>query len=214
MTDLQVLLDAHGTGPQELSTAAATLLASVPGVELVRATAGQADLLAGRFGGRVLPTDLRTAPVRREVPVLVASGRAAYARGAVRRVLADLATPGRLLTCVLVPGDDVGQRLACWSPEWLGGYAGTLEDLVGADLDFDRRHLPAGSPVARAWLRADAVGLARAQDVAEDPAGWARTTGLRLERDAAVAAVRAPLGAARRRASRWRQRRGRSARVR
>ena len=116
MNDLQVLLDAHGAGAEELSTAATTLLASVPGVELVRATDAQADQLTSRFGDRLLPLDLRSAAGRRDVPVLVAPGRAAFARGAVRRLLADLETPGRCLTCVLVPGDDVGTRVACWAP--------------------------------------------------------------------------------------------------
>lgn len=214
MNELQVVLDARGAEPSELTTAAATLLAAVPGLEVLGARDDQVALLRERSGDRVLPLDARSGTLRRDVPVLVAPARAAYARGAVRRLLADLATPGRCLTCVLVPGSEVGARLACWAADWLTGWSGTLSELVDADLDFDRRHLPPGSPVARAWLRADVVGIAPAASVGEDPDRWARRTGLALDRDAAVAAARAPLGAARRRASRWRQRRLRTSRVR
>lgn len=213
MSELQVLLDGRGARPEELAIAAVTLLATVP-----RASAPHVGLLGTgavralqhRLGERLRELDPATAPLRRHVPLIVVPGRAAIACGAVRRLLADLATPGRCLTCVLVPGGDGTDRLACWAPRWLGDWAGSLPDLLDADLAFDREHLPAGSPVARAWLRPDAVGVASATAVGADPEGWARRTGLLLDRDAAVASVRAPLGAVRRRVSRARQRRSRA----
>ncbi|AXH96757.1 hypothetical protein [Ornithinimicrobium avium] len=186
MSELQVVLDGRGARPEERAVAAATLLAQVDQTLL----------------------DPATASLRRDIPLLVVPGRAALARGAVRRVLADLATPGRCLTCVLLPGDGL-LRVAAWAPRWLADWQGSLADLVDADLAFDREHLPTGSPLARAWLRADAVGVSAAADVGADPAGWARRTGLLLDRDAVVASVRAPLGAARRRMARRGQRRSR-----
>lgn len=212
--ELQVLLDARGATPEEVATAAGTLLGSVPQLQVVRADEAQTALLTARFGERTPGLQLGTGRLRRDVPLLVAPGTAAYARGAVRRVLADLATPGRCLTCVLVPGQDVGPRVACWAPGWLSGYAGTLADLVEADLAFDREHLPAGSPVARSWLRADAVGVVPAAEVGAEGDAWSRRTGLRLDRDAVIASVRAPLGSARRRAARRRQRRAQAHRSR
>lgn len=206
MTDAEVLLDVRGADRAELTVAATTLLKCVPGIGVVHADQEQQTVLTERFADRVTFPDLRTAPVPREVPLLVASARTAYARGAVRRLLADLATPGRCLSAVLVPGEPVGSRVAGWAPSWLRDYAGTLEELVNADLAFDRAHLPASSPLARAWLRGDAVGIVRAGSVDGDPDRWGRRVGLLLERDAAVARVRAPLGAVRRRAARWRQR--------
>ncbi|RIK11610.1 MAG: hypothetical protein DCC50_14200, partial [Acidobacteria bacterium] len=164
MSQLQVVLDGRGAGPEELAAASASLLAQVEG-----------------------PLLDATATLRPDVPLLVVPGHVVLARGAVRRLLSDLATPGRCLTCVVAPGSATLTRVTAWAPRWLAHWPGTLADLVDADLAFDREHLPTGSPVARAWLRADAVGVAAAADVGPDPAGWARRTGLLLDRDAAVA---------------------------
>ncbi len=216
MEELQVLLDARGATPGELATAADTLLASVPGLEVVDADPAQLAELARRVGprARTLVPDAADRAPRRDVPVLVAPGRAAYARGAVRRMLSELSVPGRCAVCVLVPGEDVDARVALWAPAFLGTFRGSLADLSSAGLAFDREYLPAGSPVARVWLRSDSVGIAPAADVGDGAARWALATGLRLDRDAAVASVRAPLGVARRRVARRRQRRAGSRGVR
>jgi hypothetical protein len=203
VTELQVLLDARGRSVEELSVSIRTLLAQVRAVELVHVDDEVLTAVAGRSGGAVT----RARQLRRGASVLVVPGSAALARGAVRRVLADLAVPGRRLTCVLVPGDLAGLRVACWSAGWVAGYGGTVEELVDAGLAFDRDHLPAGSPTARAWLRADHVGVAAVDDVGPRPGRWAWRAGAALGRDTAVRAARAPLGTARRRLARRRQRR-------
>jgi hypothetical protein len=203
VTELQVLLDARRRGVEELAASLRTVLSQVPAVEVVHADEGVLAALADRFGGRVAPAR----QLRRDAHILVVPGSAALARGAVRRLLADLAVPGRRLTCVLVPGDHGGLRVACWSAGWAAGYAGTVEELVDAGLAFDRDHLPTGSATARAWLRADQVGVAPAHDVGARAGRWAWGAGAALGRDAAVARLRAPLGTARRRIARRRQRR-------
>lgn len=204
MTDLQVLLDPRGATQQELSAGVATLLAQVPHVEVVGPTHAQLADLLRRFGSRVS----RAGHLRAGVPVLVTSGRVCWGAGSVRRVLKELATPGRSLTRVLVPGLPAGQgQVACWSAQWLDGFAGSVVDLVDADLAFDRIHLSRESPLARSWVRADVIGLAPATEVGTGDVGrWSRLTGVALARQELVASLRAPLGAARRRLTRRRQR--------
>lgn len=208
MTDPQVLIDPRGTAPAELVTGVRTILREVQSVELVHPDLEQVVLLEEAFPGRVT----RALALRPAVPVLVVPGGVALARRAVGRILSDLATPGRALTAVLVPGERM-RRVACWSPAWLSGFPGTLEDLVGADLAFDRSHLAHGSTTARSWLRADSVGVAQARDVGDRPMAWALMTGVRLSGEAGVARLRAPLGVVRRRVARRRQRRQQAARL-
>lgn len=204
VTDPQVLIDPRGATEQELRTSVATLLDQVPGVELVDPTPTQLADLTDRFGARVRPADA----VRSDVPVLVGSGRVCWAAGAVRRILADLATPGRSLTRVVVHGLPVSEgQVACWAPRWVAGFTGTAADLARVDLGFDRDHLPRTSPVVRSWLRADAVGVTLVSDVGEDARRWSRRTGLLLTGQRLAASVRAPLGALRRRVRRRSQRR-------
>lgn len=203
MTHVQVLLDCRGATPEELAATAATLLAEVAVVEVVQAEGGTLAALTDRFGDRVR----RARTLRRDVPVLVAPRGALFARGSVRRVLADVARPGRCLTCVLVPGAQQLTRVTCWAPAWLADYRGTVEELVGADLAFDRRVLPPRSPAARAWLRADVVGVASTSDVQGDVGRWARRAGVGLRGRHLVSSVRSPLGVVRRRLGRRRQRR-------
>lgn len=203
MTDPQVLIDPRGATEQELRTSIATLLHQVPGVELVDPTPSQLAGLTDHFGARVRPAGA----LRPDVPVLVGSGRVCWAAGSVRRILADLAIPGRSLTRVVVHGLPVPEgQVACWAPDWVAGFTGTPAELARVDLGFDRAHLPRRSPVARSWLRADAVGVALVSDV-EDVRRWSRRTSLLLTGQRLAASVRAPLGALRRRVRRWGQRR-------
>ena len=209
MTDLQVLLDARGATDQDLRASVSTLLRQVSTVEIVHADETRLADLMDRFGSRVGPAER----VRANVPVLVASARVCFAAGAVRRILADLSTTGRALTRVLLEDLPAAQgQIACWAPQWLAGYGGSLGDLVAADLDFDREHLSHESPVIRSWISADAVGVALAATVGEDPERWARRTGRVRGREELIAAVRAPAGVARRRLGRRMQRRRSAAR--
>lgn len=203
MTDPQVLLDTRGATERELRASLATLLDQVSVVELVGAGTGRVAELAERHGGRV-----RAAPeVRSGVPVLVVSGRLCWATGGVRRILADLSVPGRSLTRVVVHGLPLAEgQVACWAPEWLAGFSGTPGELSAADLRFDRQHLPHDSPVARSWLRADAVGVALVAEVGQPPQRWSRRTGRDLARQELLSRARAPLGALRRRVRRSRHR--------
>lgn len=198
-----MLLDARGRGVEELSVSIGTLLPQVAAVEVVHAEEGLLAALGDRFGERVT----RARQLRRGAHVLVVPGSAVLARGAVHRIVAELAAAGRCLTCVLVPGDHDGLRVAGWSAAWTAGYAGTLEELVDAGLHFDRAHLPTGSGTARTWLRADHVGVARVSDVGDHPGRWAWRVGTAIGRDATLSELRAPLGTVRRRVARLRQRR-------
>ena len=207
MADLQVLLDPRGVTDEELRASVSTLLLQVPTVELVHPKQTRLESLTARFGRRVT----RAGQLRTDVPVLVASGRVCFASCCVRRILAEVSTPGRLLTRVLIPHAPVVEgQVTCWSPQWIAGYAGTLEGLVDADLDFDREHLPGRSSVVRSWIRADAVGVALASTVGEgreDPQRWSRRVGRELVLQELVAGARAPAGALRRRIDRSEQRR-------
>lgn len=204
MTHPQVLIDPRGATEQELRASVATLLDQVAGVELVDPSPTQLSDLTGRFGERVRAAG----PTRPGAPVLIGSGRVCWARGAVRRILADLATPGRSLTRVHVPDLPVAEgQIACWAPGWVRGFAGTPAELSRVDLGFDRDRLPRTSPVVRSWVRAEAVGVALVSQVGADPRRWSRRTGLQLDGQRLVAAVRAPLGAVRRRIRRRGQRR-------
>lgn len=204
VTDLQVLLDPRGVTSKEMFASVGTLLGQVPHVEVVEPTDSQIADLLRRFDSRVS----RASCPRAGVPVLVTSGHLCWAAGSVRRVLKDLATPGRSLTRVLVPGLPAAEgQAACWGPQWLAGFTGSVTDLVDADLAFDRDHLPRASPLARSWVRADAIGLAPVAEVGADSAQrWSRMAGLDLARQELLASVRAPLGSARRRLGRRRQR--------
>lgn len=198
-----MLLDVRGASPDELSASLGTLLPAVPAVELVHVGDDQLTELSARFPGRVS----RAAAVRRTGSVLVTNGRVAYARGAVRRILADLRSPGRCVTRVLVPGLPHDLQVTAWAAGWLVDHPASPEELAGAGPDFDRAHLSAESPVVRAWVRADAVGVALVGTTGSDAAAWSTRVGLELGRDALLAAVRTPAGALRRRVSRGRQRR-------
>lgn len=203
MTTPQVLLEARTASAEELLGSAATLLLQVPVVEVVYDTDDRYAVLADRFRDRVRPArELRPAG-----PVLVVSGRVALAGGAVQRLAADVAGPGRCATRVLVPDLALEDQVTCWSRDWVAGYAGTLEELVGATLAFDRHRLPVDSPRARRWVRADLVGAVAVDTLDEDPVRWARRTGRELSLDRAVRAARVPAGAVRRSAARWTQRR-------
>ncbi len=204
VTDPQVLIDPRGATAQELRTSVATLLDQVPEVELVNPSPSQLTDLTGHVGERVRVAG----SIHPDRPVLVGSGTVCWASGAVRRLLADLATPGRSLTRVVVPGLPVAEgQVACWAPGWVADFTGTPAELARVDLAFDRDHLPRTSPVVRSWLRADAVGIALVAEIDEDPRRWARRTGLRLSGQRIASSVRAPLGALRRRVRRRGQRR-------
>lgn len=204
MTDPQVLIDPRGATGQELRTSVASLLDQVPDVEVVNPSPSQLTDLSGHFGERVQVAG----SIHPDRPVLVGSGKVCWSSGAVRRVLADLATPGRSLTRVVVHGLPVSEgQIACWAPGWTADFTGTPAELARVDLDFDRAHLPRSSPVARSWLRADAVGVALVAEVGGNPRRWARRTGLQLSGQRLAASVRAPLGALRRRVRRRGQRR-------
>lgn len=202
--DIQVLLDGRGATSEEHETCARSLLTSVPIVELVHTDPAGAAVLQSQFPGRVEVAER----LRSGVPVLVSSGRALFAAGALRRILADNARPDRCVTRLYVPGLEVSERLACWSPFWLSTYDGGMAALVDAGEDFDRDHLPVSSPMARHWIRGEDVGVALAAETAGNVRVWSRRTGLGLDaRQVWGSYVRAPAGVSRRRLARWRQRR-------
>ncbi len=208
VSNVQVLLDGHGVSPDVLVLSVQTLLREVDVVEVVRAPAVVRPRLKFRFGDSVAPAD----SLRRNVPLVVASGRVAFAAGSLRRLRNNSEIPGRCLTRVLFPGPGGDALLACWSAQWLASYGGDFRQLLEADLDFDREHLSATSPMARSWVLAEAIGVALADDAGTNVDLWRQRTGLGL--DAAqlwASRVRAPAGVARRRMSRWQHRRQRAA---
>ena len=136
--------------------------------------------------------------------VLVLTRPVLFARGALGRIRRAAAHPDRAVTRVLVPQEDPA-AVALWSGAWLSRHGIDPPALLSAGLAFDRAHLPHDDPQARAWVRADDIGLVRAPE-GEALRFWALREGARLHLQDMVGAVRAPLGRVRRRRSLARQR--------
>lgn len=137
--------------------------------------------------------------------ILIVTAPVVFARGAVRRLRRAAERPDRVVTRVLVPGEEP-TAVALWSGAWLARRGIGLTELSEGGLDFDRDQLPHADPYVRAWVRADDVGLAQAAEHA-DVTRWARAQGVRLGVRRAVGAVRAVLGRLRRTRSLAKQRR-------
>lgn len=202
VAELQVVVDGRGADPAQLSAAVRSLLRAVPTVQLAGPGAE-----AQRLGPAVRPLG----ELRRDLPLLLTTSRVTFADGATRRILRLLATPGRSVVRVVVPGLEAGEQVACWSAHALARLDGDLAALLDAGLGFDREQLPGDSPTARFWVRGDDVGVALTGDAGDSAAArllWARRTGLALDAGRLWGqGVRAPAGAARRRYRRWQQRR-------
>ncbi|WP_147917977.1 hypothetical protein [Ruania zhangjianzhongii] len=151
---------------------------------------GSADLL------RHLQTDA----------VLVVSSPVVFAHGAVKRIQHLAAHPNRIVTRVLLPDQDPG-GVALWSGAWLRRQGIDLENLPAYGLAFDRAHLSHVDPQARAWVRADEVGVATFNGAGTDVRRWARTEGVRLQVRRSLVAARSLLGRVRRGRTLSRQRR-------
>lgn len=204
VVNAQVLLDGRGAGLDDVLLSAARLRRSSRPVEVVNTPKPTWKALRGAFGASVVPT----AGLRRDVPLVVVSGRVALASGAVRRLVAHSDVRGRCVTRVLVPGLNEAQQVTCWSTAWLKSYGGDVADLLDADLAFDREHLPPGSPTARSWVLADQIGVSVVEDIGGRTAMWARSTGMRLDLGRLWGtSVRGPAGSVKRRLARKRQRR-------
>ena len=144
--------------------------------------------------------------------VLVVSSPVVFARGAVRRIQQLAAHPDRIVTRVLLPDQDLG-GVALWSGAWLRRQGIDLENLPAHGLEFDRDHLSHVDPQARAWVRADEVGVAAFGGDGTEVRHWARTEGVRLQVRRSFAAARSLLGRIRRTRtlSKQRRRQGRQA---
>lgn len=137
--------------------------------------------------------------------VLVVTGPVVFARGALARIRAQLDEPGRAVVRVLVPGEDPAS-VALWSGEWIARAGVDAESLMSGGLDIDRKQLPHDDPRARAWVRADDVGIARCTDPGR-AAGWSRREGVQLSLRRVLTSLRSLLGQAKRRRHLARQRR-------
>lgn len=131
-------------------------------------------------------------------PVLFASG----ALGRIRRLAAD---PERVVTRVLVPGEEV-TAVALWSGAWLRDRGIDPATLSRAGLDFDRDWLPHDIPNVRAWVRAEDIGVVRCQP-GTGGRRWVLLEGARLALRGGIDAMRAVLGRVRRQRSLASQRR-------
>lgn len=138
--------------------------------------------------------------------ILLVSGPVLFAAGSVRylRQVADI--PGRVVTRVLVPGLEA-DRVALWSASWVREHRLDLVDIARADVAFDRKWLSHDSPQARAWIRADELGIAARHEVSIDGKAWARSEGRRLRLRRAYGKIRRRVGVVKRQVSLWRQRR-------
>lgn len=144
--------------------------------------------------------------------VLVVTAPVVFARGAVQRLHQLAAHPDRIVTRVLLPDQDLG-AVALWSGAWLRRQGIDLENLPAYDLEFDRDHLPQVDPQARAWVRADEIGVATCNGDGTQVSRWARSEGVRLQARRSLAAARSLLGRVRRRRNLAQQRRRQSGQV-
>lgn len=195
--------DGPGVGTADPVRCVATLLRQVESVHLINTSPTSARLLKERFGSAIHTET----PSLSGLPLLVTSGRVAFAWGSVHRLRQQSEIPGRCVTRVLLPGPDGGELTRCWSRQWLASFEGELGDLLRADLSFDREHLPHSSPTARAWVRGDELGLALTADVGDNLIAWHRRVGVHLGASRWWSNhIRARAGVARRHMARRRQR--------
>ena len=142
-----------------------------------------------------------------DADLLVVTAPVAFAPGSVRALVRCASSPGRVVTRVMVPGGEPTD-VALWSAVWLRRHRVDLQRIGELGLDFDRGHLPHDDPQARAWVRADDVGITALTGVT--PSARASViAGLRLRSRHLVSSVRAMLGQARRARALARQRRQR-----
>ena len=138
--------------------------------------------------------------------LLVVTSPVVFAPGGVRALLRFASAPGRIVTRVLLPGGEPTD-IALWSAAWLRRQDVDLHRIAEYGLDFDRRHLPGDDPQARAWVRADEVGITPISPGAGRPKGSPLVAGLRLGTGRATTSARAVLGRIRRTRALARQRR-------
>lgn len=143
--------------------------------------------------------------VRTAGSLLVVTIPVVFARGALGRLRRLAAHPGRVVTRVLVPGEEPS-GLALWSAEWLARSGFDAGTVVGGGLEFDRTHLAHDDPYVRAWVSAHDIGVVK-HSVTTDPERWARVEGVRLGLARTQASARSLLGRIRRSRSLARQRR-------
>ena len=139
--------------------------------------------------------------------LLVVTAPVAFAPGSVRALVRCASSPDRVVTRVMLPGGEPTD-VVLWSAAWLRRHRVDLQRIGELGLDFDRGHLPHGDPQARAWVRADDVGIT-ALTGARPSARGSVIAGLRLRSRHLVSSVRAMLGQARRARALARQRRQR-----
>lgn len=160
------------------------------------------DSLHGQVSAVGLPED-RTED---HGDLLVVTAPVVFAPGAVRALTRSATSPGRVVTRVMMPGGGPTD-VALWSAAWLSRHSVDLQQLPELGLEFDRVHLPHGDPQARAWVRADEVGIALLAPDTAETRRWALVEGLRLWGRRATSSVRSALGQVRRTRALARQRR-------
>lgn len=210
--DVTVVVDASGADGDQLMACVSTLVAETDSVTVFAAEPHDQTTLTARFGDSVRAYGANAeaeSPTAAAGAVLTTTAQVVFARGSLARLAARAATPGRIVTRVLVSADP-DTRTAWWSAPWAVDHRFTPIDLARADLAFDRTHLRHDSPQARAWVRGDDIGVVSAADAGPDVASWTRAEGRRLARHARMTALRARAGEARRRWMLYRQRRRRA----
>lgn len=207
--DVSVVVDASGAVGDQLMACVSTLVAEAGSVTVQHAALRDQMMLIERFGTLVRVADAEVAaamPTAAVGAILTTTAQVAFADGSLSRLADNAAAPGRIVTRVLVSGaGDV--PIAWWSAAWAADHGLTPLDLAGADLAFDRTHLPHDSPQARAWVRGDDLGVVPVENIGTDVMAWARAEGRRLDRYEHVAALRSRAGAVKRRWMLRRQRR-------
>lgn len=138
--------------------------------------------------------------------VLVVTAPVLLAPGAVAALRRSARSPDRVVTRVLLPGGEPTD-VALWSGAWLHRHGVHLHRVPELGLEFDRVHLPRDDPQARAWVRADDVGISALGPEAAAGRRGSVLAGVRLWARRATASARGGLGQIRRARALARQRR-------
>lgn len=199
----------------ELSATLSSLVGQVSAVQLVATTpddvgtAPADDALLPASVERLVRSSVHPDAVER---VLVVPAGVVLARGAVARLTARAAAPGRVVTRVLVPGLAAERPLALWRGDWVRGAGLDAGSIATAGVELDRERLDHGDPRVRSWVPADEVGAALVPQTGPSLARWSWRTGARLSVRSRVAVVRSRLGQLRRSRALGKQRRAVDAR--
>ena len=194
----------RGSAPEaDLLATLSSLAGQVTAVRLVGATPDDGASLPERFARLVRSS---VDPDAVELVLVVPAG-VVLARGAVARLAARAAVPGRAVTRVLLPDLGAERPVAAWRGDWVRSAGLGADVLATAGVEVDRERLDHADPRARAWVPADEIGAALVSQCGPSLARWSWRTGTRLAVRSRIADVRSRLGQLRRARALRKQRR-------